>query len=199
MSVEKIIKIVEEEVEREISEILSQANSEKERILTEGKTKIDEEVETQKQHLKDEFSRKLSLEKLFIESEENKRINKVVSEVFQEIYSEVVKEIKSRFLSFNDRKELLLNLIHKSLNSLSNKENIKIILSLEDFKKYGEEIKKELSKTMNNVEVVNGDIEGGVLIRQGNITIDSSVKKIIKMFEPDIVNSIYKALPRVKL
>lgn len=200
MSLDKIVKIVEEEVEKEISQILSNAKEEKERILHESKNKIDEEIKTQKQTIEEEMNRKLQLEKLFIEAEANKKINQTLSNTFKEIYSEVIKDVKNRIINFRDQKELITNLILKSIPSISNsKGKLKVILSQKDYNDFSEEIKKELKTKNIDIEIEAGDIEGGVMIKQGNITIDASIEKIIKMFDPIIVNNIYKVLPKAKI
>ncbi|MEN2997576.1 MAG: hypothetical protein ABDH28_00840 [Brevinematia bacterium] len=202
MAIDKIVKIVEEEVEKEISQILSSAMEEREKILKDAKSKIDEEIETQKRAIHEEYHRKLTLEKLFIDSEMNKMINKTTSKVFRAIYSEVVKEIKSKFSSFQDQRSLLLSIIDKSLSALSldsSKGRVAIILSPEDYKKHKDEIIKELESRNWLVEVLEGNIEGGVLVKHGNITIDASIERIIEMFKPMIVNEIYKLLPKAKV
>ncbi|MFN4244660.1 MAG: V-type ATP synthase subunit E family protein [Brevinematia bacterium] len=199
MSVENVIKVVENEVEAEVLKIVNSAIEEKEKIVKTSKLRIEEEFEQKKKDYQEEIEKKLSLEKLFIESEVNKSINKTISEVFSEIYSEVVKELKKKFLSFHNPKDLILALIDKSVKSLQSDGEIKVILSHSDFETIGEEIKKEISEKYANLEIMKGEIEGGVLIKQGNITVDLSIDRIIKMFEPFIYNEIYKKLPKVTL
>ena len=199
MEAEKVIKVVEEEIEKEVENIINSAKEEKEKILNEAKKKIEEEIEQKRKLYQDEMSKKLSLEKLFIESELNKTINKTVSEAFSEIYSEVVKEVKNKILSFKDSKELILSIIEKSIQSLQKDKSIVIVLSQSNFEKHGEEIKKELQKKYSPLEVKQGEIDGGVIIKQDNITIDVSIDRIIKMFEPFIYNTIYKKLPKTTL
>lgn len=200
MAIDKIIKIVEEEVEKEINRILSSAREESEKILREGKEAVNEEVESIKRALQEEYSNKLALEKLYIESEANKTVNKTLTQVFNAIYDETVKEIKRRASSLEDKKSFLLSLVKKSLlpASLNSQEGaIRIILSRDDFERYGEEVKKELEKDGLVVEVMAGEIEGGVMVKYSNLTVDASLERIIKMFDPIIVNSIYEVLPKV--
>lgn len=199
MSIDKIVDIVKNEVEKEISQIIESAKSERENILRDAKSRIDEEFDMKIKSLMDEYNRKLTLEKISVDSEANKILNETISRVVNELYSEVVKLVKERILSMSNYVDIIINIITKSLSMLSSVDGAAIILSRRDIQKYGEDVKKRLMELGFNLELHEGVIDGGVIVKQGKISIDSSLDRIIKMFNLEILNNIYKALPKVRV
>ncbi|MCX8096942.1 MAG: V-type ATP synthase subunit E [Spirochaetes bacterium] len=199
MSIDKIVDVVKNEVEKEISQIIQNAKSERESILKDAKSRIDDEFEIKMKSLTDEYNRRLTLEKLSIDSEANKHLNETISKVVDELYDEVVKLVKERILSMSNYIDIIISVITKSLSMLSSVDGTVVVLSKRDIQIYGEDVKKKLKELGFNLELYEGIIDGGVIVKQGKISIDSSLDRIIKMFDSEILNNIYKALPKVRV
>ncbi|MCX8029167.1 MAG: hypothetical protein N2712_04135 [Brevinematales bacterium] len=199
MAIDNLVKVLEEEVSKEISEILTSARLEYERILNTSKSKIDEEFESKRKELVDNYNRKILLDKLYIESETNREINAVLSQVLRELQNDITYTLKKKILSLDNYKELIVRLINKSIKSLKAKDSITIIISRNDYANHKDYISQEIKKIGIQFELSEGDIEGGAMIKYKNITIDVSIDRIVEMFTPVMMNSIYKALPKTKL
>ncbi|MGB9621687.1 MAG: V-type ATP synthase subunit E family protein [Brevinematia bacterium] len=197
MAINEMIKAVEENIEKEILEIIKNAQEEKQRILESEKTKIDREFEEEKVKIQNELRRKIELEKIFIESETQKELKKAISENFEKIYSEVIKRTKQKLLSLPNQKEFLIALLKKSIPSLNKNEKFIIYLSQKDYNNFKEDIEIFLKGQKLNFETLPSEIEGGILLKQNKLVIDNNFEKIIEKFKPFIVNSVYKRLPKV--
>ncbi|MGC8766435.1 MAG: V-type ATP synthase subunit E family protein [Brevinematia bacterium] len=197
MAINEMIKAVEENIEKEILEIIKNAQEEKQRILELEKTKIDREFEEEKVKIQNELRRKIELEKIFIESETQKELKKTISENFEKIYSEVIKRTKQKLLSLPNQKEFLIALLKKSIPSLNKNEKFIIYLSQKDYNNFKEDIEIFLKEQKLNFETLPSEIEGGILLKQNKLVIDNNLDKIIEKFKPFIVNSVYKRLPKV--
>lgn len=199
MSIDKIVDIVKSEVEKEVSSIIQNAKSERESMLKDAKSRIDDEFEMKSRSLTEEYNRRLTLEKLSIDSEANKYLNETISEVVKGLYDEVVRLVKERILSMSNYKDIIIRIITKSLSMLPSVDGAVVILSKRDMDVYRNEILEEMRRLGFNLELREGSIDGGVVIKQGRISVDSSLDRIIKMFEPEILNNIYEILPKVRV
>jgi len=200
MPVNELVKVLNEDVKKEIESIISNAQEERNRIINASKSQIDEEFESKKNEVLADFEKSLSLQKLSIESENRRMVNEKLSAVFDELYKEIVDEVKRMLVSLKEKENFILSILEKVVDNLPeglNRNDIEVILSRSDFESFSRKVESLLNNKGIHARVVGGDIDGGVVVRVGKLSIDNSLDKIIDMFRPSIVNLIYKNLPNV--
>ncbi len=199
MPIDELIKVLNEHIQKEIENIINNAQAERDKIISEAKKQIDEEFENEKEKIYEEFEKKLSLQKLSIESENRRKVNEKFTETFNEIYNETVTQVKNILISLNDKENFILAILEKIVDNLPdsfNKSSIEIILSKSDYESLSKRVESLLKNKGIEGKITYSEIEGGIIVKVGKLSIDSSLERIISMFKPLIVNLIYKHLPK---
>jgi vacuolar-type H+-ATPase subunit E/Vma4 len=199
MPIDELIKVLNEDIQNEIENILKNAQAEKDKIISEAKKQIDEEFENEKEKISGEFEKTLSLQKLSIESENRRKVNEKFTETFNEIYNETITQIKNMLISLKDKENFILAILGKIVDNLPdslNKSNIEVILSKSDYESLYKKVESLLKTKGIEGKITYSEIEGGIIVKVGKLSIDNSLDRIISMFKPVIINLIYKHLPK---
>jgi V/A-type H+-transporting ATPase subunit E len=173
MGLERLVKEIESEVQKNTSSIIAKARKEAEEIISSAEKQAKEILKKEEQLVEEQARELRKSEKAAL----NLLLKKAELNAKKEITEQIIELVKQKIVSFNDKKPLLKSLIEKAKKELG---NAKFVYSNESEKQLVKEIAPELSfkKTI--------DCLGGIILENAsetvrvNYTYDVLLEKVIE-------------------
>lgn len=182
MSIESIIKRIEDEAKAYAGQRKDEAESQKKEILADAQTKADK-IKADAQERADKESKLLAERRESVAGLESR---KMVLQVKQEVIAESFEKALDRLL---DLKEEDYMKFFESQIATFEKEGGEILLNAEDKKKIGDKLAKLLKGDLK-LSDETADIKGGFILKQGDISINCSLEKLLEDKKEEMVGEI---------
>lgn len=182
MSIESITKRIEDEAKAYAEERRAEAEGLKKEILADAQTKADR-IKADAKERADKESELLAERRESVAGLESR---KMVLEAKQEIIRESFEKALDKLVDLDEAD--YIKFIENQLNAFG-KEGGEVLLNAEDKKKYGDKLAKLLSGGLKLSEEA-ANIRGGFILRQGDISINCSLEKLLEDKKEEMVGEI---------
>ena len=183
MSIESITKRIEDEAKAAGDKLIAEAKSQKDSIVKDARTKATEiETEAKERAAKDS---KILVERR--ESVAGLESRKMQLAAKQEVIAESFDKALDKLLALDESK--YMDFINKQLAAFEGQSG-EILLNSADKKKYGAKLAKLVEKTAIKVSDDEAKIKGGFILKQGDISINCSMEKLLEDNKEEMMSTI---------
>ncbi len=187
MSIESITKRIEDEAKAVADELIAAAKSQKASIVKDATTKAAEiEQEAKERAAKDS---KILVERR--ESVAGLESRKMQLAAKQDVIAESFDSALNKLLALDESK--YLEFITNKLAAFEGQSG-EILLNAADKQKYGAKLAKLIEKTAIKVSDDEAKIKGGFILKQGDISINCSMEKLLEDNKEEMMSTIAQKL-----
>ena len=182
MSIESIIKRIEDEAKAYGKDVKAKATSEKKAILADARIEADK-IKAEAEARADKESKLLVERRESVAGLESRKMKlqakqEVIAESFEEAFKKLLNMDEAAYLDF-----------FKNQLAAFEKDGGEVLLNAADNKKYGAKVKKLLGKNLTlSDEAAN--IKGGFILKQGDISINCSLEKLLEDKKEEMTSEI---------
>lgn len=124
----------------------------------------------------------------------------------EELFSAMLENLKSRideFIQSEEYKDYLISLAKQLSDSEKASEHLSILMTAEDYKQYGEDVKlalMDLFKGEPNIKTADAHMIGGLILMnsESNIRIDLSIRTLLEESKPAMMQIFFQELSPVQ-
>lgn len=189
MSIESITKRIADEAKAVADAVVAEAESQKKDILADARMKADE-------ILADAKARAEKDSKILVERRESVaglESRKMQLQAKQEVISESFDKALEKMLAMDE--SAYIDFLGSQLKAFE-KQDGEIMLNAADKKKYGAKLAKLVEKSNIKLSDDEAKIKGGFILKQGDITINCSIEKLLEDKKEEIMGEIaHKLFP----
>ena len=182
MSIESIIKRIEDEAKAYAAERTAEAESQMKEILADAQTKADK-IKADAKERADKES-KLLVERR--ESVAGLESRKMALQAKQEVIAESFEKALDKLVGLSE--DDYIKFLENQLKAFEN-EGGEVLLNAADMKKYGAKVEKLLKGELK-LGKEEADIKGGFILKQGDISVNCSLEKLLEDKKEEMIAGI---------
>lgn len=187
MSIDSILKRIEDEASAYSEQRLKEAEAEKERIIAEANEEANR-IKDERKKASDNEAEQVILRKTSVAGLDSRQmILQTKQELIKESFDGAINHI------INMKPDDYIDFIGRQIEPFKDKEG-EVLISLEDRKRYGAAISDKLQGTKLRLSDDIAKIKGGCIIRCGNILYNASIEEIIENDKSGMMTEISNLL-----
>lgn len=186
MSIESITKRIADEAQAAADVVIAEAKSQKDSIVEDARIKA-AKIEAEAKERAEKDSKILVERRESVAGLESRKMQLAAK---QEIIAESFDKALGKLLALDESK--YLDFISKQLADFKGQSG-EILLNSADKKNYGAKLAKLIDKSMT-VSDEEANIKGGFILKQGDITINCSMEKLLEDKKEEMMSAIARKL-----
>lgn len=187
MSIESITKRIEDEAKAVADVLITDAKSQKDSIVTDARIKA-AQIETEAKERADKDSKILVERRESVAGLESRKMQLAAK---QEVIAESFDKALDKLLALDESK--YMDFMSKQLAAFEGQSG-EILLNAADKNKYGAKLAKLIEKTAIKVSDDEAKIKGGFILKQGDISINCSMEKLLEDSKEEMMSTIAQKL-----
>ena len=187
MSIESITKRIEDEAKAVADVLITDAKSQKDSIVTDARIKA-AQIETEAKERADKDSKILVERRESVAGLESRKMQLAAK---QEVIAESFDKALDKLLALDESK--YMDFMSKQLAAFEGQSG-EILLNASDKNKYGAKLAKLIEMTAIKVSDDEAKIKGGFILKQGDISINCSMEKLLEDSKEEMMSAIAQKL-----